>query len=238
MMKLTKYWVLSILILFFIFSMAVSVSADEVNEVSSYESDASITFTPGEDAPPVVDPDDPSMPYDPDPNDPTEPHDPPTGDTGPLTLDYVSSVHFGEQMIEADTQIYESATLRPFIQVTDRRGTGEGWNVTAQASYFTSGEEVSLPGALLTFSGGEAVSTSTSDAPRPHDPVTLYTGGDAANVVTAGEDQGLGSWITRWFPAEEAAYNDNVTLEVPAGAATTGEHAAVITWTLTSGPGQ
>lgn len=238
-MKLSKKWLLSVLVMFFIFSMAVSVSAEDVIEGSSYESDAHITFTPGDGAPEVVDPDDPSMPYDPDPNDPTVPQDPPTGDTGPLTLDYVSSVYFGEQMIEAETQIYESTTLQPFIQVTDRRGTGEGWNVTAQLSSFMNEEEVTLPGSVLTFSDGEAVSTSRSDAPEPNNLVVLNTGGDAAEVVTAAEDEGLGSWITRWFPTEdEAATNDNVTLEVPAGTATEGEHTAVITWTLTSAPGQ
>lgn len=229
-MRLKRGWILILTGFFAAFSFAASASAADSN--------ANITFTPGEGAPPVVDPTDPTLPYEPDPADPTEPQDPPTGETGPLTLDYVSTVDFGEQPIESSTQIYESMTLRPFIQVTDRRGTGEGWNVTAQASSFTSEGEETLPGSVLSFLNGEAVSTSTSAAPTPNPSVVLNAGGSAVNVVTAGEDEGLGSWITRWFPTTGDTTNDNVMLEVPAGAATAGDHTAVITWTLTAAPGQ
>ena len=225
-----KGWTLILLTLFAAFSVVATVNAADSN--------ANITFTPAEDTPPVLDPTDPDLPYDPDPEDPTDPQDPPTEESGPLTLDYVSSVNFGEQQIESSTQVYESTTLRPFIQVTDRRGTGEGWNVTAQASGFTSSGNETLPGAVLTFANGTVISTSTSPAPTTTDPVVLNTGGEAANVVTAAEDEGLGSWITRWFPAGAGDTNDSVTLQVPGGSATTGDHTAVITWTLTAGPGQ
>lgn len=210
--------------------------------VFAAESEAIITFTPGEGQPPVLDPTDPSEPYEPDPEDPTDPQDPPTGETGSLTLDFVSSVNFGENPIEAEDVIYESTTLRPFIQVTDRRGTGEGWKVMAQASNFTTvdeeiGETVeTLTGAIITFTNGESVSTSQSDKPTPADPVTLHTGGQAATVVNATKDTGLGSWITRWFPSDGKTTNDHVTLEIPAGVATTGTHTATITWTLSDAP--
>ncbi len=211
-------------------------------EVSRGESEVKIEFIPGEDTPKVVDPTDPEQPYEPDPEDETDPQDPPTGETGPLTLDYVSSVNFGENKIVSNTQIYESSTLRPFIQVTDRRGSGEGWEVTAAASGFevVEGEETkeTLLGSIITFTNGEVVSTSTSEVPIPAQEVELATDGDAARVVTASVDTGLGSWVNRWFPSEDADANDNVTLEVPAGAATTGSHTATIAWTLTDAPGQ
>lgn len=224
-----------------LFGFSTAVTAETVSEGSS---EADIEFTPGDGAPEVVDPTDPTDPYEPDEGDDGDPTDPPTGNTGPLTLDYVSSVAFGEHKVDSETAVYQSETLRPFIQVTDRRGTAEGWSVTAQADSFevdSEDEEVeeTLPGAVLTFSNGEVVSTSTSDEPVPAAEVVLNTGGDAALVVNAEVDSGMGKWINRWFPSEdEAESNDNVTLEIPGGAATQGAHTATVAWTLSDAPGQ
>jgi len=214
------------------------------NEVNAADSEANITFDApeeGAEAPDVLDPSDPTTPYDPDPEDPTDPQDDRTGETGPLTLDFVSSIDFGEEPISADNETYESTTLRPFIQVTDRRGTGEGWDVTAQMSEFSNAEGNTLPGAELSFTNGEVVSNNISQdtsTPTPNSEIALAPGEAAANVVTAEADEGLGSWITRWFPTAgtDAELNDNVTLDIPAGAATEGDHTATITWELTSDP--
>lgn len=204
--------------------------------VDAAPSNAGITFSSGVDAPDVLDPSDPTIEYE--PTGPTDPQDDVTGESGALTLDYVSSVSFGAQTIESGTATYNSTTLRPFIQVSDRRGTGEGWNVTAQLSNFAFEGENTLSGAALNFTDGEVISNSTSAAPAAEDSVVLSAGGDAATVVTAEEDAGLGSWITRWYPSDTAptGENDNVRLEVPSGAATLGDHTAVITWTLSATP--
>lgn len=217
--------------------------------VSEGTSKAEIKFNTGGGLQPpvIVDPTDPEeiFPTDPDDRDDGDPVDPPTGETGPLTLDFVSSVVFGEHDIDSETTTYHSKTLRPFIQVTDRRGTAEGWSVTAKASRFTVENEAgdvesTLPGAVLTFSNGSVISTSKSDKPTPAEEVGLSAGGDSAKVVHADVNTGMGKWINRWFPSEDAdeGFNDNVTLEVPAGAATTGEHIATISWTLSDAPGQ
>lgn len=234
-MNLKKRWAISLVSLLTFFSIGTTAYAATSN--------ANITFTPGEGAPDVLDPSDPTIPYEPDPNNPSDPQESATGNTGPLTLDYVSSVNFGSQPIQAGTATYESTTLRPFIQVTDRRGTGAGWNVTAELSDFSNGEEESLPGAVIRFTGGDVVTSSaTSNAsPTPNDEVVLTAGAGENNVVSAAETTGLGSWITRWFPDEDRTdegLNNNVTLEIPAGVATQGNHTATITWTLTAGPGQ
>lgn len=79
-----------------------------------------------------------------------------------------------------------------------------------------------------------------NDQPKPEEEISLAAGGEAASmVVRATEDTGRGTWLTRWFPSENAEgnLNDNVTLEIPAGAATLGNNTATITWTLTAGPG-
>lgn len=211
----------------------------EANAQKSFQSDATITFTEGEGAPPVLDPTDPTEPFQPGIQ-PGDPSDDPTIDTGPLTLDYVSSLDFGSQPIESTVMIYESTIIRPFIQVTDRRGTGAGWHVTAQLSEFTDGTTATLPGAILTLTNGSVISPTYGSEPSAVDPVILNAGGDAMIVVNAGENEGLGSWITRWFPVNPSSpeLNDSVTLQIPAGAATVGNHVATITWTLYDAPGQ
>lgn len=224
--------IISILGLFSVIAPVVSNAA----VVQSNDSNATIKFTEPDDAPPVIDPTDPTDPYEPGPGDP---EDPPTGNTGPLTLDYVSSLDFGEHAISSSEEIYQSTILRPFIQVTDRRGTGDGWRVVAKMSEFNDG--ATLPGAVVTLNNGTAISPTIaeeSERPIPASSVVLNAGGDAAPVVTAQEDAGFGSWITRWFPSEESELNDHVTLQIPAGAATIGTHSATITWTLHDAPGQ
>jgi hypothetical protein len=219
-----------------LFGFSTAVSAETV---SSGESNADIEFIPGTDAPEVVDPEDPGETYpDPDDREDGDPTDEPTGNTGPLTLDFVSSVTFGENEVSADAQKYQSETLRPFIQVTDRRGTGEGWSVSAVASNFSDDEKETLQGAVLTFANGTVISPGETTAPTPNDEVVLNAGGDAASVVTAQEDEGMGKWINRWFPSEGETLNNNVTLDIPAGVATQGAHTATINWTLADAPGQ
>lgn len=213
-------------------------SAAKAYAQSSFTSNASITFVPGEGTPPVLDPTDPTQPFEPG-VEPGDPSDDPTNDAGPLTLDYVSSLDFGSHSIESEATIYESTVLRPFIQVTDRRGTGDGWHVTAQLSAFANETETTLPGAVLTLKNGSVISTTTGGEPTANDPVALYAGGAAEIVVNAQENEGLGTWITRWFPVNPSVpnVNDSVTLEIPAGAATVGDHQATITWTLHDAPG-
>lgn len=215
----------------------------EENIVDQATSNATIVFVPSEEvAPPIVDPTDPTNLYEPDPNDRTDPQDQPTGNIGPLTLDYVSSVDFGTHEIEGQTSMYEAEVLRPFIQVSDRRGTGGGWAVTAKASHFEAttdeGLEQTLPGSVITFKDGSLISAGQSASPYVYHNVVLVPGGEAAWVVFAEYGTGLGTWVNRWFPTEEGATkNDNVLLEVPGGAATKGEHISTITWTLIDAPG-
>ena len=124
-----------------------------------------------------LDPEDPKEPLDPD--DPNNPDDEPTGNDGPLSLDYVSSIDFGTQKVIINKeQTYESTSLKPFIQITDNRGTGAGWKVTAAASPFNDGTKDTLSGAKITFNNGEVVSPTTGlVAPTPETSIVLSTDG-------------------------------------------------------------
>lgn len=175
--------------------------------------------------------------------DPVDPTDPGTGNTGALTLDYVSSVAFGEQEISSNEATYSATSRKPFIQVSDRRGTGKGWYVTATASAFQDEYGTnSLAGATLSFQNGEAVSASTTTtSPTASQKVDIPTDGTSiVDVISAEETEGMGTWINRWLgatPNDVDSLNDNVKLVIPAGSATLGDHEATITWTLSDAPG-
>lgn len=198
--------------------------------VSTVTSEATVTFTPGTEPSSPVDPDDPSKPLD--------PLGQGTGEAGPLSIYYVPSITFGSQPISGSQQIYNASELKPFVQVTDARGTGAGWNVIAKATPFNDGTADSLKGSTISLKGGYDLSANTSATkPIPSNPVVLTTDNTEATVLVAAENSGLGTWIDRWYPTETTVTsNDNVTLTVPSGTATAKTHTSTITWTLADAP--
>ena len=197
---------------------------------SSATSTATVTFTPGTEPTSPVDPDDPSKPLDP----PGQG----TGEAGPLSIDYVPNITFGSQAISAAQKVYNANELKPFVQVTDIRGTGAGWNVIAKATAFNDGTGESLKGSTISFIGGYVISANSSAAkPTASTPVVLTTDNAESTVLVAAENSGLGTWVDRWYPTETtASSNDSVTLTVPAGSATAKTHTSTITWTLADAP--
>lgn len=199
--------------------------AGDVYAVGSHNSNATITFTEPDDQVDVLDPTDPSKSLDP------QPGEGKTGDTGPLTLDYVTNLNFGthDVSIAEDTHKATNST-QPFTQVTDRRGTSTGWTLTVQAANFKNGGQDTLSGAFLTFENGVAASNLKDlDAPQVTSPIKVTTGGNAVNVTVANAGQGRGTWITSWT-------NDNVKLTIPQGTASEGTHTSQLTWTLSNAP--
>lgn len=197
---------------------------------STATSSATVTFTPGTEPSSPVDPDDPSKPLDP----PGQG----TGEAGPLSIDYVPKITFGSQSISSSQKVYNLTELKPFVQVTDIRGTGAGWNVIAKASAFNDGTADSLKGSTISLKGGYTLSANPSATkPTASNPVVLTTDNTESTVMVAAENSGLGTWIDKWYPTETTATsNDNVTLTVPAGSATANTHTSTITWTLADAP--
>lgn len=206
--------------------------------VAAETSQATVNFTTPNEPVSPVDPSDPSKPLDKDKNNGKT-----TGESAPLTLDYVSNLDFGSHPISTADKTYQATTLNPFVQVSDRRGTGAGWNVTAQLSDFQQNGESSLPGASIQLTDAEVASTSKTPMPVPNSSITLNAGSDSAvNVVKASAKtdalntaQGLGTWIIRWL--SQGQTNEKATLTIPEATATPGNHTATITWTLSDGPG-
>lgn len=197
------------------------------DEVSRQTSNATITFNAPDDSVDVLDPADPTKPLDPQPNKDKGK----TGDTGPLTLDYVTNLEFGTHDVSIAAKTYTATnSTQPFTQVTDRRGTSTGWRLTVQAATFQSNGQSTLPGASLTFENGTAVSNLTDlTEPTVSDSINVTTGGGAVTVTTANAGEGRGTWVTRWS-------KDDVKLMIPQGTATEGTHTSQLTWTLSNAP--
>lgn len=161
-----------------------------------------------------------------------------------LSLDYVTNLDFGEEIeVNQAGGIYNTVTQKPFVQVSDRRQTGEGWDLRVQLGKFAYGiGSETLVGSTINFKNARTQTPGPGTNAPTTSEVTLTAGGEAAQIASAAAKtrelstaQGLGTWLIDWIKDGE---NDNVTLTVPANEASEGQHSATITWTLTSGPGQ
>lgn len=192
----------------------------------------------------------PIDPMDPDPEKPITPTDPddherPTA--GPLSIDYVSNLRFGEQKTTGTDMIYHAQLdeiidsegeniKRPnFVQVTDKRGSNAGWHLTVtQDGQFKSGAN-ELAGAVLTLDNATLSTPNGGIEPTASQAIAL-TPGSASDVLDAKEDQGTGTWLNR-FGADEEEGKSSVTLSVPGKTKKVqGEYKTSLTWTLTDTP--
>lgn len=195
--------------------------------------EVSVAFLPGIDEPPtVLEPEDPSNPYEtPDGDEGT------TGETGPLTIDYVSSFDFDGGEASIGKKIVNANNKTPFVQVTDRRASpNDGWYVTAQLGEFSADGHKTLKGAQLHLKNASVISPINSEPPYAYPEVILDSGGAEAYIYFATPDAGEGTWLNRWMKPSESELNSNVQLEVPAGASGPGNHSATINWTIQNVP--
>lgn len=197
--------------------------------VKAETSAATVSFT-GDDNTPTkpIDPTDPNNPTPTEPTDPGDPNNPGTGSAGPLSLDYVSNFDFGSNKIASTTQTYIAKADQPRIQVTDKRGTGAGWEVQAAISPIKTSDDDVLAGANLKLVNRSVVTNSqnTSAAPVATD-ITLSS--SQKTVFKADKDAGLGTWLDNFD-------KNTSVLTVYGGTAKAKTYNATITWTLTSGP--
>ena len=208
---------------------------------SNYTTSGTVTIEAGEGqvTPPVDGGGDKTPSVDPDKPGTTQPG---TGDKGTLTLDTVPNLVFGKQRVSSEAKTYPAlnSTIAqeagagaaknwaPYVQVTDVRGTGAGYKLTATMSEFKAGANV-LAGAQIKFANGTVSNEKANDAVAPTitDGV-LEAGTDAVPLLTAAKGQGMSTYTGRFTDA-------NVTLSVP-GASKVGAYTATITWTLVEAP--
>lgn len=199
---------------------------------STGNSTAKITFTTNE-APVIVDPDSP---------DPTNPYDPtgnggntPTGNTGPLTLDYAPNFDFGSNELRLDKSLFKSIDQKPFLQVTDRRVNPTEWEVTVKLGGFNDeGGNPSLAGSTLSIDAGivqTLINVTGFTAPTTGN-ITLTPGdsGDAQTILASAEGT-FSTWQVYW--EGNGTDNDFIKLNVPVNVQMEGTHTATLDWTLT-----
>lgn len=203
---------------------------------STGHSENKINFTAGDsEVTKPVDPTDPDNPNPPDPIDSTDPNNPGTGEEGPLSIDYVSNIKFGVRKISGKSISYKALNENPFVQVTDTRGSGEGWSVSAKMSKFKNGNKV-LQGATLSMKNAIVKAGSTTNISKP--PVSsdiVFDNEESKQVLSARDKAGRGTWLNVWSGANQA--NEAIQLNVLAGTAEANtEYTSSITWELEDAP--
>lgn len=180
-----------------------------------------------------------------DPVDPTDPMGPNPGTAGPLSIDFASSFQFGNQKITSETMDYY-AKLQEFIsslagpnyvQVTDKRGTQEGWSLSViQNGQFKTAQSEVLAGASLSISSGTAISvTDKQYAPTVVENHTFVPNSEM-NLVNVPAGKGMGTWIYR-FGADASEGAAAVKLNIPGRSVKLAkEYRTTLTWYLKNVP--
>src|SRR5699024_6648664 len=107
--------------------LAVFANPKHIEAVGTDSSEANVEFTAPSDAVGPVDPSNPSAAH---PDENVRCTANVTCMHGSLSLDYISHIDFGSHDSNTSDETYSSTTYEPFSQVTGRRGTGAGWQVT------------------------------------------------------------------------------------------------------------
>lgn len=216
--------------------------------------------------PEVVDPTDPTGP-----GKEVDPGEEGSGGNGTksFNINWVSNFKFGEIKIGSTTMTAFSAPttltwkdgstptigLANFLQVTDNRGTNEGWRVDVTGTPFYeldgAGEkatpEVTLAGASITLNEGNIVGNTTTQAAADLAPKAFNTGvdilgtGSPYTVMQAEIGKGQGTWAVNWGADNNGtALKDNagVQLSVPVSAQPKAnkDYRSTLKWTLMATP--
>lgn len=211
-------------------------------------SKATITFTTNI-APVIVDPETP---------DPTKPYDPigdggnkPTGNTGPLTLDYAPNFNFGShEALATNSAVYQALDKKPFLQVTDRRAIRSKWEVNVKLSVFKNAETLdpldpvdpsdplkladeSLTGAKLSINNGivkPVLGLIDVQAPTTQN-IELTAGATDGTTILSSADGTFSTWLVYW-PKALAQQEPRISLNVPINTQVKGTHTATLEWVL------
>lgn len=151
----------------------------------------------------------------------------PTGQLGPLSIDAVSVFDFGKIKIGEPgmAMIPEGELLG--IQVTDSRGEGTGWSVTAKISEFENSEKTKNIKATVSIPTGKVV-TKTANLNNAPISVSADLNNDSMIIFSASKGKGMGSF-TNLFEGNDTK------IKVPGGVLVD-SYSATITWTLQDTP--
>ena len=193
-----------------------------------------------------VDPENPKEPVD--PVDPTTPDKKPIpGTKGPLSLDFASSLDFGEPVISSKKETYfakvqqlvDGSKKMNYVQLTDNRADASAWTLSVrQNGQFTDEKGRELEGAKITFKNAEVLSSvempQLSVMQKEFD-LTADGKGAVQNVVTGKSGTEEATYIYRF--GNEETKESSIALEVP-GETTkyVTEYKTKLTWSLSDVP--
>ncbi|ALS00768.1 hypothetical protein ATZ33_05100 [Enterococcus silesiacus] len=188
-----------------------------------------------------------------------------TGTKGPLRVDFAPNFKFGTVTMSGNAAKYhpvypkvnlldktgklteplQSKYVPHYVQVTDNRGTNEGWQLTASATAFqgTKDPKADLK-ATLTLGHSEFSTAVIGETLKPGTLNTNITLNSIPQTFIQAEvNQGMGSWAAVFSKDKTTEFsnldtNPNITLSVPADSKkdATEEYKSTITWTLSSTP--
>lgn len=228
-------------------------------ESKTYGTKGEVTFVQS------TDPEFPVYPLDPNPEKPVQPIDPNNpngpgidipGTQGPLSIDFASTIQFGEQEISTKKETYfaepqyyhtgENPTAN-YVQVTDKRGSQGGWRLSVEqrtdfTNQSTNAVNKTIVGAELSFKAGEGKILSSGLGSKPIGKnITLTGAGSTAAVVAAEAEKGLGLWTITFGELETIntkLKNTGVELMVPGKAQTdAAKYTTDLVWKLENVPG-
>ncbi|EOL43960.1 MULTISPECIES: WxL domain-containing protein [Enterococcus] len=191
------------------------------------------------------------------------------GTKGPLRVDFAPNFKFGTVTMSGNAAEYhplymkvnlldetgkvaeplQSKYVPHYVQVTDNRGTNDGWELTVAATPFkgTVVDKNADLKATLTLGHSQFTSPVKPVDGKDFKPATLNTNvtltPEAKPLIVAKADQGMGSWAAVFSKDTTATLTDtdrnpNVTLSVPADSKKDAneEYKSTITWTLSTTP--
>lgn len=200
---------------------------------------------------------DPVAPVDPlDPEKEVTPENPPElpEEQGPLSIDFASRFHFGQQIISVQDQTYyaqpqrllnEDGTVmeaqnRPnFIQISDRRSENvrSGWQLSVtQNGQFSNRNGHELIGSEIQLSNQQLATAQGGTAPElQEESMQRILPNTKQILLQADKESGTGTWIYRFGDQESA--DKSVGLYIPQGTNPEAEkYTTTLTWELSSVP--
>lgn len=161
-----------------------------------------------------------------------------TKNEGPLTIDYVPNFRFGSVEINDQAAVLMDQNPNPFVQVTDKSGSGAGWSLKLAATRFNKvgGDETEyLRGTTLEISSIQALAVASNNpSAAPETSVVTFGTSDAAgkDIMVAKKDAGMGSWKGKF---QDAQGDNSVKLTIPTGNKA-GNYSSTLTWSLSVAP--
>ncbi|CEG25108.1 MULTISPECIES: WxL domain-containing protein [Peribacillus] len=221
-----------------------------------YNSSGTVKFKPYTGITEPVDPNDPDKEVKPENPDGTDPN---PGTNGPLSIDFASSLDFGENEISNVDQVYYAAPQKVnitddqgavtqenranYVQISDNRGSNAGWTLKVkQEGQFENDATLNpvLTGSQIKFVDGVPVTNMENvTAPTASD-ITLDPSGAESLVMTAAENTGAGKWLDVFGTVVNVGgepKNAAITLSVPGSTPKDAvEYSTKLTWVLTDSP--